>query len=354
MINKQAVAKNWKVLSAVIFLTSVIVVGSGYFQGVIAQTDTSTASQQTSPGNDGTVGTSQNPSAQIAGGDAALRQSFSFSHSTFVQAGVGLRNVGSGTISVHIPTGAVLTKALLYWTFLDSGTATAPATSNLATAYFNGEKITGSRIATGASPCWSDPNIYVYRADVTSTLVRRGGPISDQYVSVTSAIVNATSPWPSFAPIQQAESAHLIVVYKDPSEPTSSTTRIFDATGSPGTITFSGTTTFTAPFAAAHVGGDIARVGYALADGQSVGNPQPNSKSFAWTSSPSAATTTLNAGEMYGKDPSITSKAAFQGSLSDTEEYDVTSNTSGGDTSGVLTWNFGVDCLTTVYAAVTG
>jgi hypothetical protein len=103
-----------------------------------------------------------------------------------------------------------------------------------------------------------------------------------------------------------------------------------------------------------NVGGDIARVGYAQADGQSFGNSQPNSKSFASTSSSSAATTTLNAEEMYGKDPSLTSKAAFQGSLSDTEEYYVTSTTTGGDTSDVLTWNFGADCLITVYAAVTG
>src|SRR5215831_865253 len=172
MTDKLKVAKNWKVISAAVFLTALLVVGSGAFQGVIAQTSSATT------GNDGTIGSSK-VSTQGPGPNATLKSSFIIAKSNFVQAGIGLRNVGSGTISVHVPTGAAVVKALLYWTMMDNGTFTAPSTGGLNSVYFDGVLTTGARIASDISPCWGSPNIYVYRADVTSTLLARGGPTGD-------------------------------------------------------------------------------------------------------------------------------------------------------------------------------
>jgi hypothetical protein len=347
--------KNWILLSTTIFVaTLIMLLGFGSVQGLTTTTtadDTQVTVSTPSQGNNGVAKTT--PSTQTVG--ASLVPFFTLADGSFEQAGVGLRNVGSGTISVHFPsTTATLKKAFLYWTMLDDGTDAAPATATLDKIYLNGELITGKLIASSFSPCWASGHIYVYRADVTSDMLRRGGPVGDQYISVRSSIETAKSPWEGVA-TQQAESAHLILLYQDSAVPTTSDVTIYEASGLPGAITFvGGTASFTAAFAAAHGAGTDASVGYALADGQSFGVPQPNSKSFTWTSNPSGATTVLNAGEVYGKDPSITSKASYRGSLSDTEQYAVTANTVGGDVSGTLTWDFDGDCLSTVYAVVQG
>ena len=52
----------------------------------------------------------------------SLAPSFIIPNAQFVQAGVGLRNVGHGEIAVHAPTGTTAAKAMLYWTIIASGT----------------------------------------------------------------------------------------------------------------------------------------------------------------------------------------------------------------------------------------
>lgn len=287
--------------------------------------------------------------SQTSAASLSLVQSLRFTNAGFVQAGIGLRNVGSGTISIHTPIPVInVARAILYWTTMDAGTAKTPATAGQDVIYLNGERIVGTLIGSTASPCWGSPNIYVYRADVTGDIARRGGAVGDQFVSVQSAIVTSMSPWTAVA-TQQAESAHLIIVYRD-STTVGTYTQIFDAAGFPGSFGILGTTSFTAPFAVAHTAGKPVSIGYALADGQLFGVPQPNSKSFTWTSG--VTTTTLATGEIYGRDPSLTSFSSIKGSLSDTPEYDVTANTPAGALSGTFTWNTANDCLTAVAVAV--
>jgi hypothetical protein len=256
-----------------------------------------------------------------------------FTKASFVQAGIGLRNVGSGHISLDIPANAVILKAYLYWAHLG-----LPSNK----IYLDGEQITGDLIASDRDPCWAQGKIFVHSADVTSTLLRRGGPVGDQYISVESGDVTSKSPWDSTPSRPVAESAHLLIVYRD--SVSSGNVIIYQANGSP--ITFlGGTTSFTANFLP-HASNQ-AFVGYALADGQIFGSPQ--SKSFGWSTNTS---TTLANGQIYGRDPSITSKASVRGSLSDTQAYDVSDITPSGTTSAHLRWNFSGDCVTIVYAVV--
>ncbi len=294
----------------------------------------------------GTVGSA--PSAQVSS-PSILKRFVSFPNAEFVQAGIGLRDVGSGTISVHAPTGAGvsagLVAAYLYWSVIDTGTSTKPTHSQISTISFNGQVINGTRVGTDISPCWATPsNIYIYRAVVTGILGTRGGQLDDQYVSIVSAQTGGASPFDVPAVVPMAESAHLIVVYRSSS--TTSTVQIFDGAGATSGLTFSGGVVATTVPLPAYVAGKQAAVGYALADGQ---HNSLFPKSAAWNT-PTITSTTLLSGEAFGNDPSITSKASLRGSLSDTPQFDLSSHglISVGDTSGTLTWNFNSDCLTTV------
>jgi hypothetical protein len=344
-------------------LVSSLMAGPSIMQAIaatmppVAVNENADTGEQSFTGGEGGTGVA-GPQASATSGVADLKKWKEFTDARFIMAGVGLRNVGSGEILIHKPTGATVVKAYLYWANIDTGTATTPTTPTLKNIYFNGEKVTGTLIGSDTSPCWGTNMIYIFRADVTGNLARRGGYVDSQYVSIESKRVDAKSPWePSGIVLPAAESAHLIIVYKDPTvAPTGSDVVIYDAQGLPGLFTFvGGIATFTAPFVAAHGVGSEASVGYALVDGQTFGNLQPNAKEFKWTANPSATTTSMNKGEIYGRDPSITSKASLHGSLSDTEQYNVAAVTLAGDVSGTLSWNFGgFDCLTTVAVAVQG
>lgn len=99
-----------------------------------------------------------------------------FNNASFVQAGIGLRNVGSGTISIHTPYKASILKAYLYWTVID----TKPSNE----IFLNGQKIFGELIAADKS-CWNPlDKIFIFRSDVTENLLARSGLIDDQYISI--------------------------------------------------------------------------------------------------------------------------------------------------------------------------
>jgi len=91
----------------------------------------------------------------------------------FVAAGVGMRNVGSGTITLPLPQGALVLQAFLYWAIIDTD---QPA----ATAMLNGQPVAGSLIAQTGDACWPNQNAavadpptiftWVFRADVTAAV----------------------------------------------------------------------------------------------------------------------------------------------------------------------------------------
>jgi uncharacterized repeat protein (TIGR01451 family) len=79
-------------------------------------------------------------------------------------AGVGLRNRAQGTIPIAgLPAGAVVTRAVLTWGVLYSGTVPRD------TITFDGNVVTADVAATvSGSLCWSDTNTIGYSADVTA------------------------------------------------------------------------------------------------------------------------------------------------------------------------------------------
>src|SRR6188472_2375086 len=74
------------------------------------------------------------PKSTALSGSPNLEPFANFTKASFVQAGIGLRNVGSGHISLHVPADAYILKAYLYWAHLG-----LPSNK----IYLDGEQITG-------------------------------------------------------------------------------------------------------------------------------------------------------------------------------------------------------------------
>jgi hypothetical protein len=124
----------------------------------------------------------------------------------YVAAGVGLRaSTGSGTITLPaVPGGSTITKALLYWSEINT-----VSTAALGMGSINGHAITGSNYGTTASPCWdispsSPRQIYNYVSDVTA-FASFGANSLTGFASGGPPLFGGPEPL--------AEGASLIVVY---------------------------------------------------------------------------------------------------------------------------------------------
>ncbi|MEO0146254.1 MAG: T9SS type A sorting domain-containing protein [candidate division WOR-3 bacterium] len=87
----------------------------------------------------------------------------------YIQASVGLRFTPSGTLNLTgLPdgSGAYVAKAYLIYSVIASSSAPA--------MQIDGTPVSGQLVGTAPSPCWSDPNIYTYIADVTSIVRAKG------------------------------------------------------------------------------------------------------------------------------------------------------------------------------------
>jgi len=256
----------------------------------------------------------------------------------YVATGMGVRNTGRGTISLVLPKGTTLTNAFLYWTIFDNTTPNA----NDNKIVVNGILVTGTLIGTGPSTNWAPPRGYAYRAYVTDALSQTEGRYGISYGleigGMSSKVVNGTSPWVNDA-APEAESVHLIMVYSDPSL-SSSTVQIYN--GYSAIAGGSGAFNYAWP---ARTGGTT-RFTHLMIDNQIKGIT-PYSKSVAFTFGPT--TTTIDDKDaLNGKDPSITSKATYQGSLSDTNTYDVGSLVANAGGASTITWNLSNDYIAVV------
>lgn len=273
-----------------------------------------------SPG--GVVSTDKIPKTPVAS-SLVLRNTYL--NSNYVTAGVGLRNTGRGTVSLRLPSGSTLVAAWVYWKVLN--TSAGPHDNEITV---NGVRVKGSLLGSGPSPCWATPNGYTYRASISSVLGSTsyyGGEYGIVIGGINSAIFSGVSAWTSFA-APSAEDAQVVIIFKDPLNPTATTT-IYDGYTevSGGSFTASvpvGTTMFSS----------------LIADGQVVGISPTYSKSVSYTNA--ASTVTLQQVTLNGKDPSITSRATYQGSLSDTDTYILPSVATSGAS---LTWNLANDCV---------
>ena len=169
--------------------------------------------------------------------------SFTFTNSNHVANGVALRNRTSGTIHLRgVPISSPVVKAFLYWNYSDNvgtGAATSPT-------LFNGNLITGNKIADNPDPCWGMGGNHTYRSDVTPWVLPSPGHPNQDYQVVMSfndgTSTTGQNPWsPTESQQQRLEGATLIVVYGG-----SGKVSIYDNLS--GTTMFGGTGTFNLVF----------------------------------------------------------------------------------------------------------
>ena len=136
----------------------------------------------------------------------AVGPSSAWTDAGYVAAGIGLRNQGSGNVTVGgIPAGAVVQKAFLYWNILNE-------TDPLGAIAVNQTRFAGTMIGRDESPCWPTPWSWAYRADVTSRVKGNGVYTISGYPTGSTT---GRDPWvgdPARA-APMMEGASLIVFY---------------------------------------------------------------------------------------------------------------------------------------------
>ncbi len=153
----------------------------------------------------------------------ATGPSAAFNLAGYVADGVGLRNQGSGTITVSgIPAGASVTNAYLFWANINP---TDPGEA----MDINGTSVTGSTDGTDVSPCWGNGNIYTHSANVTS-LVNGNGTYS--LAGYATGATGGGNPWGAGAVAPLMEGASLVVFYSHGAKSHTSTDK-FCAKGQP-------------------------------------------------------------------------------------------------------------------------
>jgi len=159
---------------------------------------------------------------------APINPSTTWSNSAHVANGVALRNRYSGYIhlrGVPVSSSTVVAKAYLYWNYSDK--AATGATNDA--ALFEGNRVTGLKVADNIDPCWGLTGNHTYRADVTS-YVTRSRPNEDYRVTILSATSSSgQNPWnPAETQTRRLEGAALVVVYQS-STTAGKTVSIYDA-----------------------------------------------------------------------------------------------------------------------------
>lgn len=260
----------------------------------------------------------------------------------FVAAGVGLRNVGHGTINLRVPHRASLVSAYLFWAVIGGDTASGREDI----AVMDGERVAGTLIGEDLSPCWIPPKIRAYYADVFRVVVRTGGPVDAHEIGgFASYLRTGEDPWPSVQPTTTSEvtpqiapmmeGASLVLIFSSDKLPIRNLVVLAGCVslcGVPGILT----ATHPAKLAA------VAETSAVIGDGQVAGVGMPNSKSYVVDS------TTLQTNTLNGDDPTLQSYGQFKGGLWDTKNFQVGAVIPNGATSHTVTVNAANDCLTWV------
>lgn len=168
---------------------------------------------------------------------------FTFTGSKHVVNGVALRNKASGWIHLRgVPSGASVAAAYLYWNFSDN-LASGPVSSVL----FNGNLVTGTRVANNADPCWGLTGNHTYRGVVLNFVPSKLLNQDYEVAMVTPAPVNTGggNPWVTLASNPNLEGAALIVVYKHPTLTVNAVVSIYDKLSGTAITTGGGSDAFT-------------------------------------------------------------------------------------------------------------
>jgi len=241
-------------------------------------------------------------------------------HGGYVAAGIGMRNLGYGTISIAgIPSGATVKSATLLWDILADSSS-----SSFTQGTLNGQAFTGTQWASGISPCWPVGSNFSYEADVTSMVTGNG---SYKLAGFATGQSDGADPWTSGSTAPLDEGASLVVVYQLASSPEVTVQIGEGATetelGNTATATLDGFTVGAQP---------SATTTYIVADGQLPGN----TASFDGTTLPGVS--------FPGNDPQAVPHYS-QGNLWDTVTTDVSSDMNPGDTSAAIGVTGNEDCL---------
>lgn len=139
----------------------------------------------------------------------------------YVSGGVGLRNRGTGGISI---SGAItpIKAAFLYWAVITSDAAKTPDTQMKLqrlspTPASAVTTLTGSLIGTGASPCWPGNRISVYRTVVPITLATGNGFYQVTLLPGAGGSTAGGDPWVGTPVLPLFEGASLVIVGTGPS-----------------------------------------------------------------------------------------------------------------------------------------
>jgi hypothetical protein len=241
-------------------------------------------------------------------------------HGGYTAVGIGMRNLGYGTISLTgVPAGATVKSATLLWDVLAD-----QSDPSFAQGSFKGSAITGTSWASGASPCWPVGSNFSYEADVTSLVTGNGSYSLSGFATGES---DGADPWNVGSTPPLLEGASLVVVYQLASMPQTTIQIAEGATetdsGNSATATMNGFTVSTPA---------SATTTYIVADGQQAGN----TAGFNGTTLPDVS--------FPGADPQAVPNYS-QGNLWDTVTSDASSLASPGDTSASLAVTGNNDCL---------
>lgn len=241
-------------------------------------------------------------------------------HGGYTAAGIGMRNLGYGTISLTgVPAGATVKSATLMWDVLAD-----QSDPSFAQGSVNGTAITGTGWASGASPCWPVGSNFSYEADVTSLVTGNG---SYNLSGFATGENDGADPWNVGSTPPLLEGASLVVVYQLASMPQAIIQIAEGATetdsGNSATASMDGFTV-SAPASATTT--------YIVADGQEAGN----TASFNGTTLPDVS--------FPGADPQAVPNYSL-GNLWDTVTTDASSMVSPGDTSASMAVTGNNDCL---------
>jgi hypothetical protein len=213
--------------------------------------------------------------------EKTIAPTFSIPEASHVANGIAMRNRVAGTIHLRgVPLDSKILRAWLYWTIQDMESDGAKQKS----ALFNGNRVTGTKVADSLDPCWLLTGIHTYRAGVKK-FIPSFNPNQDYHVVLAFTKKNSTSgknPWnPLDSQDVLLDGATLIVIYEVPDGGIvyvydDLNGSMFDATG---TFTLTHTQTF-----------DEALFTMSGADGQ---------RGFGFNNGPSE-TTTFNGNQIAG------------------------------------------------------
>jgi hypothetical protein len=240
----------------------------------------------------------------------------------------GMRNVGSGTITVSgVGTGTVKS-AYLYWH--GPTNVTDPAVN--ATVTFNGHTITGTNIGFSSDNCWGFINSQAYRADVTQFVSGDGSYLLTGFGSAPNTTTGGAN----------TNGASLIVFYDDGNPANdrdvvlfngndSNINNIYDANG------------WNATLGGINYSTGTVNMQLHVADGQTLTDDALRIN----------GNVLVDIGPIFQGDsvPSANNGPANNGSLWDIKSFDVTSFLTVGPNTLALTTGVNSDCLALVVAA---